>query len=363
MEQIQIAASTHSYKVEIGASLRFQLESIIEGSYKNILVITDSEVAPLYLEDVKQSFPSHVEITEHIVPAGEASKSMEQYSRLMDTCIARQLDRKSLIVGLGGGMVGDLAGFAAATYLRGIDFLQMPTTILAHDSSVGGKVAINHTQGKNLIGCFYNPIQVIYDTETLSSLPSAEIRSGFGEVVKHALLSDSAWCEEILKTNILHLSSEQLNEYLAKGIKVKAQIVEEDEKEQGIRKHLNLGHTLAHALEAELGYGRITHGEAVAIGIWFAMRVSEQYLEASLPVGNYIKWLQMNHYPINLAETIDPDRIIERMKWDKKTVDSQIHYVLLEAVGNPVVQKIEEGLIKEYLSDFIKEVSGIDERN
>ncbi|MCP3025859.1 3-dehydroquinate synthase [Halobacillus sp. A5] len=357
MEKITINASTHSYNVEIGASIRFQLEGLMNKTYKKVLIITDHQVAPLYLEDVKQAFSSQTEVFEHIVPAGEASKSMEQYSSLLDTCITNKLDRKSLIVGLGGGMVGDLAGFAASTYLRGVDFLQMPTTILAHDSSVGGKVAINHSQGKNLIGCFYNPVQVIYDTETLLSLPPSEIRSGFGEVVKHALLSDPAWCTELLESEISAMNNEKLNLYLSKGIQVKADIVEKDEKEQGIRQHLNLGHTLAHALEAELGYGQITHGEAVAIGIWFALRVSEKQVDAALPTRKYRDWLINNDYPVKLAAEIDSDKIISRMKWDKKTVESQLHYVLLKSVGQPLVKSVEEDELKGYLTDFIKEVS------
>ncbi|MFG6148694.1 3-dehydroquinate synthase [Halobacillus sp. B23F22_1] len=363
MEKISIEAASHFYNVIIGKSLRYQVEELLEATYKKVLIITDTQVAPLYLEDVKQAFSSQVTVDDYVVPAGEASKSMEQYSRLLDACISLQLDRKSLIIGLGGGMVGDLAGFVASTYLRGVDFVQMPTTILAHDSSVGGKVAINHPQGKNLIGCFYNPVYVIYDSDTLLSLPLSEVRSGFGEVIKHALLSDAEWSDDLFQKNVSELSPEQLISYLSKGIQVKADIVEQDEKENGIRRHLNLGHTLAHALEAELGYGEITHGEAVALGIWFSLRVSEQQLGANLPTEKYVKWLTQNYYPIHLIKNINKKRVIERMKWDKKTVESQIHYVLLEAIGKPAVKTIEESKLDELLTGFLKEVSHIDERN
>lgn len=358
-----ISSSTHSYQVVIKKGLRTQLKDHLDKKYAKVLVITDSKVGPLYLDEVINAFPEDVEVSHSIVSAGEASKSMEQYSNLLNACITNQLDRNSLIIGLGGGMVGDLSGFVASTYLRGVDFLQMPTSILAHDSSVGGKVAINHKQGKNLIGCFYSPIQVIYDTETLQTLPVEEIRSGYGEVVKHALLSDMSWCEQLLVEDLSALSYQQLEDHLTLGIQVKAEVVEQDEKEHGVRRHLNLGHTLAHAMEAELGYGEITHGEAVAIGIWFAMKISEDSFKVSLPTKSYVQWLIKNEYPIDTLLKVNPEKLVNRMRWDKKTIDNNIHFVLLEAVGSPTVEKISETKLHQYLNDFVEEVSQIDKRN
>ncbi|MFC7320693.1 3-dehydroquinate synthase [Halobacillus campisalis] len=363
MKQLTIQSSSHAYDVIIGAGLRKKLSQKLGKSYKKILIVTDSKVSSLYLEDVKAGLPDHENLSHVIVPAGEASKSMEQYSRLLDKCIEEQLDRSSLIVGLGGGMVGDLAGFVASTYLRGVDFLQMPTTILAHDSSVGGKVAINHEQGKNLIGSFYSPVQVIYDTDTLRTLPDSEVRSGYGEVVKHALLSDMDWVKEVLSEDFSELSYSQLGDHLLAGIKVKASIVEEDEKEHGVRRHLNLGHTLAHALESDLGYGEITHGEAVAIGIFFAMKVSEKVLESTLPVDAYSAWLKTNEYPVEKLSNLNPERLVNRMKWDKKTIEDRIHFVLLKGVGSPAVVPIPEDDLVNHLKEFIEEVIQIDERD
>ncbi|WP_173916299.1 3-dehydroquinate synthase [Halobacillus sp. Marseille-Q1614] len=362
MRNLTIHSSTHDYDVLIGSSLRHQLKDMVKKEYSKVLIVSDSVVADLYLEDVKAAF-SNAKVSDAIVPAGEGSKSLEQYGRLLDKCIQEQLDRQSLIVGLGGGMIGDLTGFVASTYLRGIDFLQMPTSILAHDSSVGGKVAINHPQGKNLIGSFYNPIQVVYDTETLQSLPAAEIRSGYGEVIKHALLSDASWYDE-LKTQLLkNVTTEDLEDHLMAGIKVKAGIVEEDEKEHGVRKYLNLGHTLAHALEAELGYGAITHGEAVALGIAFAMRVSEHKLKSDLPILSYLEWLQLNDYPLHTLKSANPKQLVHRMKWDKKTVREEIHFVLLKEVGSPVVERVNDEELTEYLEKFLEEVNHIEQRN
>ena len=194
-----------------------------------------------------------------------------------------KLDRHSLILALGGGAVGDLSGFVAATFMRGIPFIQIPTTILAHDSAVGGKVAINHPAGKNMIGAFYQPEAVVYDIDFLKSLPEHEIRSGFAEVIKHGLIQDPSfyhWLKENILSIDMMISDENLIHFLSRGVEIKSAIVEEDEKETGIRAYLNFGHTLGHAIEAELGYGKLTHGEAVVIGMLYALQLSEKYLKS-----------------------------------------------------------------------------------
>lgn len=351
-----IQSSTHDYEVVLQAGIRHELSHHINDTYRMVLVVTDDKVAQYYLDEVTNSLKEHYEVHTSVVPSGESSKSMAQYEKLLDDCFEAQLDRKSLIIALGGGMVGDLAGFVASTYLRGIDFIQMPTTILAHDSSVGGKVAINHTKGKNLIGSFYNPVKVIYDIETLTTLPEEEIRSGYGEVIKHALLSDEDWVKELFQLSLPLLTTEQLTDDLTKGIRVKADIVEKDEREQGLRRHLNLGHTLAHAIETELGYGGITHGEAVAIGIAFSLQLSEAKLTSSLPVKDYVNWIKKNDYPFHTLKGLDTDRLIERMKWDKKAVSQNIHYVLLTSVGSPCVMPVGEEELTDELNRFFREV-------
>ncbi|MGI8315358.1 3-dehydroquinate synthase [Halobacillus mangrovi] len=356
MTSLMIQSSTHDYEVVLKAGARRELANYVDESYRTILIISDDKVAQIYLEDVVQSLRENHDVHTSVIPSGEASKSMTQYERLLDACIDAQLDRKSLIIALGGGMVGDLAGFVASTYLRGIDFIQMPTTILAHDSSVGGKVAINHSKGKNMIGSFYNPVMVIYDMETLSTLPEEEIRSGYGEVIKHALLSDEEWTNELFQFSLPSLTIDQLTSDLTRGIRVKADIVEKDEKEQGLRRHLNLGHTLAHAIEAELGYGKITHGEAVAIGICFTLQLSKYKLTSSLPVNDYVNWLKKNNYPVQKLQDLKPELLVERMKWDKKAVQQKIHYVLLTNIGSPCVMPVSEGELKEELKRFFEEV-------
>ncbi|MEC3885858.1 3-dehydroquinate synthase [Halobacillus sp. HZG1] len=358
MASVTVRSSSHDYDVLIGKGLRHQLASFLSSEYTSILVITDSTVKELYLQEVKESLSEAAPVFTAVVPAGESSKSMTRYEELLDRCVDVNLDRKSLIVALGGGMIGDLAGFVASTYLRGVDYIQMPTTILAHDSSVGGKVAINHPKGKNLIGSFYHPVKVIYDIETIDTLPESEIRSGYGEVIKHAFLSDEDWAHRLLKGKLSELTGEQLESDLRKGIQVKASIVEEDEREAGIRKYLNLGHTLAHAIEAELGYGEITHGEAVAVGLLFMMRLSNELKGAQLPVEAYKEWLDKNNYPVSILTKIRPDRMLEKMKLDKKTLRQKINFVLLHELSDPYVVEVEEEQLLEQMSLLINEVSG-----
>lgn len=269
--------------------------------------------------------------------------------------IEQGLDRNSLVIALGGGVVGDLAGFVAATFMRGIDYIQVPTTILAHDSSVGGKVAINHELGKNLIGNFYNPVAVIYDIETLESLGESEIRSGYAEIIKEALISDLDMFNTLTSIQLSYVSPDQLQEHLAFGINVKRKIVEADERESGMRKFLNLGHTLAHALEAELGYGELTHGEAVAIGLLYSLYVSEKEIHAKLPFNKLFHWLKENQYPLKINNW-NVESLIEKMKSDKKSVQHRIQMVLLDSVGNPIVKEIDNKKMNFYLNSFIEKL-------
>ncbi|WP_226034688.1 3-dehydroquinate synthase [Aquibacillus saliphilus] len=356
MDSLSINTSTNKYNVFVGTKLRFKIATFLEKQYKKILIVTDDQVANHYLEDVKNSFDSKVNIFSVIIPAGESSKSQQQYFNLISRAIEVGLDRQSLIIALGGGMVGDLAGFAAATYMRGIDYVQVPTSILAHDSSVGGKVAINHSEGKNLIGSFYPPQAVVYDVETLHSLPEKEVRSGYAEVVKHGLISDEIFFHQVLDTDLTSkLSNEILTEHLLKGINVKATIVQNDEKESNVRKYLNFGHTLGHALEANLGYGQITHGEAVAIGMLFALRVSEKTYGVKLPYQPLYSWLISNNYPLTLP-TQDIESLINRMKKDKKSLNNHVQMVLLKTVGQPTVEQLDDDLLKQELDNFMREL-------
>ncbi|WP_053219400.1 3-dehydroquinate synthase [Virgibacillus senegalensis] len=358
MNSLTIKTATNHYQVHIGEKIRHKLASFLPKDYRTIMIVTDSTVADLYLEDVKAAFGLDQRVFSSIVPSGEGSKSKDVYFDLVTDCIDRQLDRQSLMIALGGGVVGDLAGFVAATYMRGIDYIQVPTTILAHDSSVGGKVAINHPEGKNLIGSFYPPQAVIYDVETLYTLSEQEIRSGYAEVVKHGLISDIDYFDHVITYGGIHkLSSSVLMDHLLRGIRVKAKIVEQDEKESGIRQFLNFGHTFGHALEAELGYGAITHGEAVAIGMLFAMRVSEVIYGNNLPINKLHSWMKKNGYPMDLTD-LDTTKLIKRMKMDKKSKNQRIQMVLMKKVGQLEVREVDDKLLLDIADDFLGELVG-----
>ena len=350
MREIPVQTSTHPYKIWIGEKLRFDLGRFLPKTYTSTLIITDENVAGLYLEDVKKGLPGIV--YEAIIPAGEQSKSLEQFYQLQTAAIEKGLNRKSLIVALGGGVVGDLAGFVAATFMRGIDYVQVPTTILAHDSSVGGKVAINHELGKNLIGNFYPPQAVIYDVETVNTLGSDEVRSGYAELVKEALISDAALFHEMMNIRLADLTGEQLIRHLQAGIEVKADIVQEDERESGVRMFLNFGHTLGHAIEAELGYGAMTHGEAIAIGMLFALSLSESHYGVSFPQEELADWMKENSYPLELPQ-IEPARLLEKMSSDKKVTNDRIPMILLKEIGKPETVEFSKEELGEKISLFI----------
>ncbi len=357
MKTLKVKSSLHDYKITIGSGMRFHTQKLLSKSYTSIMIITDDVIESLYLKDLKNTLKDQKVFT-YVLPNGEAEKSIDNYYKIQTKAIENGLDRNSLLIALGGGVVGDITGFVAATYMRGIDFIQVPTTILAHDSSVGGKVAINHELGKNLIGAFYPPQAVIYDIDTLKTLSDAEKRSGYAEIIKEAFISDLAFLNELFSINITNLTNEQLSNHLYKGIQIKAEIVEADEKESNIRKHLNLGHTLSHAIESELGYGKITHGEAVAIGIIFALRISEIKYNIDLPINSYIDWMKMNNYPFDLSE-LKTEKLIHKMKSDKKSKNQVIQMVLLKEIGKPTTEDLSDDFLTEQLNKFIKELKSL----
>jgi len=355
MTRLNVKASTHAYDIVIDEGIRFNIKKYLKKTYSSILVVTDEHVAAHYLDDVLDSLKDSRTYSA-IVPPGEKSKSIQAYYELQSKAIECGLDRESLIIALGGGVIGDLAGFVAATFMRGVDYIQVPTTILAHDSSVGGKVAINHETGKNLIGNFYAPQAVIYDIETLKSLSDQEVRSGYAELIKEALIDDEAFLRDLLSVSLKNKTADQLSNDLHKGIQVKAKIVESDERESGIRKFLNLGHTLAHAIEADLSYdGKITHGEAVAIGLLFALEMSEDYYSVNLPLDDVREWFKDNDYPLEL-DSFDVDRMIELMKRDKKAVQDNIQMVLLKEIGKPEAVQVEDEYVRKIAKSFVRKL-------
>lgn len=355
MKVTEIESSTKTYHVFIGEQLRYKVKDFLPKDYSSILIITDNLVSGHYLEDVLSNMDQEHVYTS-VIENGEGSKSIETFYQLHTRAIDCGLDRKSLIIALGGGVVGDLAGFVAATYMRGIDFIQMPTTILAHDSSVGGKVAINHRKGKNLIGNFYPPTAVIYDVNTLHTLNAQEFRSGYAEIVKEALIDEPTFFESLMEVNLSQLTNEKIASDINKGIKIKAAVVEKDEKEAGIRKFLNLGHTFGHALEALQGYHGISHGEAVAIGLLFAFQVSEKTFAVRLPFEQLYSWLASNGYPLQLPE-MNPTHIINKMKLDKKTEGTRIQMVLLRSIAQPESVEISDDDLLNHIELFTETLS------
>lgn len=356
METVWIRAQSKHYPIYLGEEILASLKELIANDYSSFFIITDETVAPFYLERVTSEFSELAPVYHAVVPAGEASKSFSVYQSLLDQLLELNLDRKACVVALGGGVIGDLAGFVAATYLRGIGFIQMPTTLLAHDSSVGGKVGINHAKGKNLIGAFYHPDAVIYNTSFLRSLSEREWRSGFSELVKHSLLDSEAFFEELnaaIPTS-QDLTSQTVTPFLARGIKVKARIVEADEKETGSRAFLNLGHTLAHALEKVAGYGVLTHGEAVAIGMRFALKLSQEWFQEELPIPTFENWLKALHLPYEVPPHCQEEAILQSMKRDKKRIGNAIRFVLLKKLGEPTLVELPEEFISANLTHFIK---------
>lgn len=359
MKQMLIKSKTTSYPIYLGTDLLKRLEQYINPSYTSVLVITDQTVATYYLDDVmnalKQFSVHHI-----VIEPGEQSKSIEQFYDIHTKALSFGLDRHSLIIALGGGVVGDLAGFVAATFMRGIDFIQIPTTILAHDSSVGGKVAINHHLGKNLIGQFYVPKAVIYDVATLRTLDKREIRSGYAEIIKEALISDEAFFNDLLLTNIYQTDAKTQVNHLYHGMRIKASIVQQDEREQNIRRYLNFGHTLAHALEQQLGYGQLTHGEAVAIGLLFALYISANEYGNKHTYLVLLDWFKKHGYPLMIPK-INVNDLLNRMKVDKKVVNRHIQMVLLKSVGQPELKCFTDREMVEYITSFFSELmKGID---
>lgn len=354
MNEIKVKTKTHQYPIYLGYDIYKNLEQYIATDYSSILIITDENVEKLYLDEILSSLKRNSVYTKVVRP-GEQSKTIDVFYELHTYLIEVGCDRRSLIIALGGGVVGDLAGFVAATYMRGIDYIQLPTTLLAHDSSVGGKVAINHQYGKNLMGSFYAPRLVVYDIKTLQSLPLKEIRSGYAELIKEALIADNHFFESLITNSLQSLNCKLIQNYIRKGITIKASIVEQDEKENGIRKHLNLGHTLGHALETYFDYQTITHGEAVAIGLLFSLYVSERKYNVSLPTKELLSWLTLNNYPL-IFKKLNYNTLVKLMKADKKTINHSIHMVLLEKVGRPLTQEISDYEVELYLKSFFEKL-------
>ncbi|MBX2808092.1 MAG: 3-dehydroquinate synthase [Cellvibrionaceae bacterium] len=308
---------------------------------KQVCIVTNETVAPLYLKTLLEPLSAHYQVDTLVLPDGEHHKTTATVMKIYDHLLANKHDRTTTLIALGGGVIGDMTGFAAATYQRGVHFVQVPTTLLAQvDSSVGGKTGVNHSQGKNMIGAFYQPRVVVIDTAVLQSLPPREVSAGMAEVIKYGLIVDQPfyhWLEANM-AQLLALVPHFLTEAIARSCQAKADIVSQDEKESGIRAILNLGHTFGHAIEAEQGYGNWLHGEAVAAGMLVAAELSARlhWIDNS-EVERLKRVLVSAKLPTQLPENMSPDTFLTRMMLDKKVVDNKLRLVLLKAIGRAVV--------------------------
>ncbi|MCR4431373.1 MAG: 3-dehydroquinate synthase [Tepidanaerobacteraceae bacterium] len=338
MEQIALNLGERSYKIIIADGILDDIGYIIKRqfSWKKIMIITDSNVSKLYAGRVAASLENAgLQAFVEEIPAGESSKSLARAEELYNAALDCRLDRNSAIMALGGGVVGDLAGFIAATYMRGIACIQVPTTLLAQvDSSVGGKVAVNLQRAKNIVGAFYQPSLVVIDSSVLSSLPDREFREGLAEVIKYGVIKDAGffrWLEE--NASRLRLSSSDLVYAIKRSCEIKAGVVSQDETEQGIRRILNYGHTVGHALETIFGYGTLLHGEAVALGMVFEARIA--LLRGIIDERTFlrIEGMVRSAVPVVMPYEPDRDRLIEIMSLDKKNLNEKIVFILPETLG------------------------------
>ncbi|MBO2945019.1 3-dehydroquinate synthase [Paenibacillus sp. F411] len=362
MKTLQVHLGERSYPIYIGRDLLSKAGTYCEergiSRKSRHLIVTDESVAPHYLERVQSSLAeAGYDAAVHIVPAGEGSKSLKVYEEVMTTAISSRLDRSSAVFALGGGVVGDLAGFVAASYMRGITFVQIPTTILAHDSSVGGKVAVNHPLAKNMIGAFHQPVMVLYDVDTLTTLPPREVSAGLAEMVKHGLILDrdfAYWCLEHAD-DLLALDADTLTYGLERGCAIKAEVVSSDERESGWRAVLNLGHTIGHAVEAVGGYGRFLHGEAIAIGMAGSAMLAEELGRSGL-YDETVKMLQAIQLPVTLPGDVSVDEVMEAMQHDKKFSEGQMVFIVPEEIGRvSIVKDVPVTVVRSVVERLQKE--------
>jgi 3-dehydroquinate synthase len=322
------------YPIYFGENLAsFIAETVQE---KRLAIISNDVVAPLYANELSEALrQQNKTVSIHTVPDGEDSKSAEMFAKLLAELAQNNLDRKSAVIALGGGVVGDLAGFVAASYMRGIAFYQIPTTLLAMvDSSVGGKTGINLTEGKNLVGAFWQPRAVFTDMSYLRSLPEAEFRQGAVELFKHGLLADKSILADVEHPEFYPEGDATfLIDIIKRSVKVKADIVAIDEKEQNIRAYLNLGHTLAHALEAATHH-HLTHGEAVAYGLVFDAHLAKQrgYADEVERVVRFLRWMNPKALGISDLGVLEP-----YMLRDKKNEAGKVTFVILKQIGEPIM--------------------------
>jgi 3-dehydroquinate synthase len=352
--RVPIHLGERSYDILIGAGLlgqAFAWSGLPHAA--TAVIVTNSTVAPLYADRVQTvlagQFPT-VRVIE--LPDGEAHKNWSTMDLILTALLEAGCDRKTLLVALGGGVVGDVTGFAAACYMRGIPFVQVPTTLLAQvDSSVGGKTAINHPLGKNMIGAFYQPLRVVADLDTLQTLPERELIAGLAEVIKYGPIADEAfltWIEGHLPA-LLARDTAALAHAVRRSCEIKAHVVGQDERENGLRAHLNFGHTFGHAIEAGLGYGQWLHGEAVGCGMVMAADLSARLgLVSRVYADRLIRLIRCAGLPV-VGPALGVDRYLQLMRHDKKAEAGEIRFVVIEEPGRAAVRPVPEEMVKRVI--------------
>lgn len=342
MQTLHVALDSRSYPIHIGSNLLNQANLILPHlKRKSVAIVTNTTVAPLYLEPLAKTLrDAGISVIEIILPDGEAYKNADTLNLIYDALLKNRCERSTTLIALGGGVIGDLTGYAAATYLRGVPFIQIPTTLLSQvDSSVGGKTGINHPLGKNMIGAFYQPKLVLADINTLKTLPPRELSAGLAEVIKYGLIRDAdffAWLE-INIGKLMVLDEAAISYAIYRSCQNKAEVVAADEHETGERALLNLGHTFGHAIENAMGYGVWLHGEAVAAGTIMAADLSRRmgWLNAD-EFTRIHQLLSISNLPLQ-APNLGASRYLDLMASDKKVADGKIRLVLQQGIGKAVI--------------------------
>lgn len=356
MQTVTVDLDDRSYPIFIGANLLENADLLLPyiGSGR-VVIVTNEIVAPIYLERVQLQFGRQFG-SAIVLPDGEATKNLDTIGQIYDHLLQGKYDRKTTLVALGGGVVGDITGFAAATFQRGVNFLQIPTTLLAQvDSSVGGKTGVNHALGKNMIGSFYQPKCVVADTAVLRSLPQREVRAGLAEVLKYGLINNPeffAWLAHN-STELLELDNACISEAIKICCEAKANIVAQDEKESGIRALLNLGHTFGHAIETASGYGVWLHGETVAMGMVMAADLSKRLGWLSSAEAVQIREVLEKNFgmPVEPPADITVAQYLDLMSSDKKAELGKLRFILLKAIGEAAIEgDVENAMLESTLT-------------
>jgi 3-dehydroquinate synthase len=353
VQRVDISLGERSYPILIGSGLLGQDDSWGDSAGTTALIVTNETVAPLYATGLAAALRSrHRQIHVIALPDGEEHKHWQTLNLVFDALLSHGCDRKTVLYALGGGVVGDMAGFAAASYMRGVPFVQVPTTLLAQvDSSVGGKTAINHPLGKNMIGAFYQPQRVVCDLDTLRTLPTRELSAGLAEVIKYGPIADLEflrWIEDNLDA-LLAREPAALAHAVRRSCEIKAWVVGQDEREAGLRAILNFGHTFGHAIEAGLGYGQWLHGEAVGCGMVMALQLSQRLGLVDAAFGERVTALiRRAGLPVT-GPKLGAARYLELMRVDKKAEDGEIRFVLIDGPGRATVRPAPDALVREVI--------------